>query len=98
MQESGASIQSGPPIGRRSEMVAGSPEEAGVSIHGGIASNTVPDVPGLGKARAQSLSGALEGVVAVAVIAFARIITAVRGIWAGCRPEARPRIYYANHT
>jgi 1-acyl-sn-glycerol-3-phosphate acyltransferase len=35
---------------------------------------------------------------AIAVTAFARIVTGVRGEWQGCLPEARPRIYFANHT
>jgi 1-acyl-sn-glycerol-3-phosphate acyltransferase len=35
---------------------------------------------------------------AIAVTAFARIVTGVRGEWRGCLPEARPRIYFANHT
>ena len=32
------------------------------------------------------------------VTAFARIVTGVRGEWQGCLPEARQRIYFANHT
>ncbi|MGE0724530.1 MAG: lysophospholipid acyltransferase family protein [Alphaproteobacteria bacterium] len=32
------------------------------------------------------------------VIAFARVLTGVRGNWQGCLPEARPRIYFANHA
>ena len=35
---------------------------------------------------------------AIAVTAFARIVTGVRGEWQGRLPEARPRIYFANHT
>ena len=35
---------------------------------------------------------------AIAVTAFARVVTGVRGEWQGCLPEARPRIYFANHT
>jgi 1-acyl-sn-glycerol-3-phosphate acyltransferase len=35
---------------------------------------------------------------AAAVTAFARLVTGVRGQWQGCLPEARPRIYFANHT
>jgi 1-acyl-sn-glycerol-3-phosphate acyltransferase len=35
--------------------------------------------------------------LAVAVTVFARLLTGVRGNWAGCLPEARPRVYFANH-
>ena len=35
---------------------------------------------------------------AMAVIGFARLITGVRGNWRDCAPEARPRIYFANHN
>ena len=35
--------------------------------------------------------------LAVAVTLFARLLTGVRGNWAGCLPDARPRIYFANH-
>jgi 1-acyl-sn-glycerol-3-phosphate acyltransferase len=35
---------------------------------------------------------------AVAVTIFARVVTGVRGEWRGCLPEARQRIYFANHT
>ena len=34
---------------------------------------------------------------ATAVAAFARLITGVRGEWRGCAPDARPRVYFANH-
>ena len=33
-----------------------------------------------------------------AITFFARIVTAVRGIWAGCDPMPVQRVYYANHT
>jgi 1-acyl-sn-glycerol-3-phosphate acyltransferase len=36
-------------------------------------------------------------VLAVAVTGVARLITGVRGNWLGCLPEAKPRIYFANH-
>jgi 1-acyl-sn-glycerol-3-phosphate acyltransferase len=36
--------------------------------------------------------------LATAVTAFARALTGVRGNWAGCLPEPRPRIYFANHN
>jgi 1-acyl-sn-glycerol-3-phosphate acyltransferase len=32
-----------------------------------------------------------------AVTGFARALTGVRGNWLGCLPDARPRIYFANH-
>ena len=35
---------------------------------------------------------------AIAVTIFARIVTGVRGEWRGCLPEARQRIYFANHS
>jgi 1-acyl-sn-glycerol-3-phosphate acyltransferase len=35
---------------------------------------------------------------AAAVTIFARIVTGVRGEWRGCLPEARQRIYFANHS
>lgn len=34
----------------------------------------------------------------MAIILFARFITAVRGIWQGSEPTARQRIYFANHA
>jgi 1-acyl-sn-glycerol-3-phosphate acyltransferase len=39
-----------------------------------------------------------EPVVARAITAFARILTGARAHWIGCSPDARPRIYYANHN
>lgn len=38
-----------------------------------------------------ALAGAL-------VVGLARLVTAVRPEWQGCTPEARPRIYFANHA
>ena len=35
--------------------------------------------------------------LATAVTLFARALTGVRGNWAGCLPDPRPRIYFANH-
>src|ERR1700757_4204655 len=35
---------------------------------------------------------------AIAVTIFASIVTGVRGEWRGCLPEARQRIYFANHS
>jgi 1-acyl-sn-glycerol-3-phosphate acyltransferase len=40
----------------------------------------------------------LAQVTASAIIFFARIITAVRGIWQGVEPVRRQRVYYANHV
>ncbi len=35
---------------------------------------------------------------AATVTGFARFVTGVRGNWAGCLPDLKPRVYYANHT
>ncbi|MGX1198517.1 lysophospholipid acyltransferase family protein [Parvibaculum sp. MBR-TMA-1.3b-4.2] len=40
----------------------------------------------------------LAELVATAIIVFARLITAVRGIWQGAEPSERQRIYFANHA
>ena len=40
----------------------------------------------------------IEGLVAAGVSAFARLVTGVRGTWAGCLPETHPRVYFANHN
>lgn len=40
----------------------------------------------------------LARLAALCVMALARLITAVRPEWRGCTPEARPRIYFANHA
>ena len=40
----------------------------------------------------------IDNIVAVAATAAAHLITGVRGDWLGCVPEARPRIYFANHA
>jgi len=34
---------------------------------------------------------------AAAIVLFARLVTAVRGLWVGVEPVARQRVYYANH-
>ncbi len=36
-------------------------------------------------------------IIASAIVLFAKIITAVRGIWQGCEPTQKQRVYYANH-
>lgn len=40
----------------------------------------------------------LSEAAALLVMAFARLVTAVRPEWRGCTPEARQRIYFANHA
>ena len=40
----------------------------------------------------------IDTIVGTAVTVFARAVTGVRGEWQGCAPEARQRVYYANHT
>jgi 1-acyl-sn-glycerol-3-phosphate acyltransferase len=40
---------------------------------------------------------ALTHVIASAFCGFARLLTGVRALWLGCQPDARPRVYYANH-
>ena len=39
----------------------------------------------------------IERFLAAGASVTARILTGVRGEWAGCVPELRPRIYFANH-
>ncbi len=39
----------------------------------------------------------LASLTGFAILAFARFITAVRGIWAGSEPVPRQRVYFANH-
>ena len=39
----------------------------------------------------------IEAVCATAIVAFARLITGVRGEWRGAAPDPRPRVYFANH-
>jgi 1-acyl-sn-glycerol-3-phosphate acyltransferase len=39
----------------------------------------------------------IEAACATAIAAVARIVTGVRGEWRGCAPDARCRIYFANH-
>jgi 1-acyl-sn-glycerol-3-phosphate acyltransferase len=40
----------------------------------------------------------LAQVTASVIIFFARMITAVRGIWVGIEPSRRQRVYFANHV
>lgn len=39
----------------------------------------------------------LASACAAGIVLFARLVTAVRGLWVGIEPVARQRIYYANH-
>jgi 1-acyl-sn-glycerol-3-phosphate acyltransferase len=39
-----------------------------------------------------------ERLAADAITLFARFVTAVRGEWRGSQPDARPRVYFANHV
>jgi 1-acyl-sn-glycerol-3-phosphate acyltransferase len=39
-----------------------------------------------------------EPLAALAITGFARLVTGVRGEWQGCAPDARPRVYFANHA
>lgn len=39
----------------------------------------------------------LAGLCASAIVLFARLVTAVRGLWIGVEPALRPRVYLANH-
>lgn len=41
---------------------------------------------------------ALENLTASLICGFAQLLTGVRAVWRGCRPEARRRVYFANHT
>lgn len=41
---------------------------------------------------------ALARLAGMAIVLFARFITAVRGVWQGCDPTAKQRIYFANHA
>ncbi|MEA2885228.1 MAG: hypothetical protein QOH32_4484 [Bradyrhizobium sp.] len=40
----------------------------------------------------------IDILVSTAVTGFARAVTGVRAEWQGCAPEARPRVYFANHS
>lgn len=40
----------------------------------------------------------LAPLTGAAIILFARLVTAVRGIWEGCEPVERQRVYFANHA
>ena len=40
----------------------------------------------------------LASITAAAIVLFARLVTAVRGIWDGVEPVPSKRVYFANHT
>ncbi len=44
------------------------------------------------------MTGLLAEVTGSAIILFARLVTAVRAIWAGIEPVAGQRVYFANHA
>jgi 1-acyl-sn-glycerol-3-phosphate acyltransferase len=54
------------------------------------------------QARSRSLEGCALSFAArltsSLITGFARLVTGVRPEWRGCRPEARQRVYFANHT
>ena len=43
-------------------------------------------------------SGPAQRLLARLIIGFARLLTGARSLWRGCLPEARQRIYFANHS
>src|SRR3954451_18079455 len=45
-----------------------------------------------------SLESMAAALTARAIVAFARIVTGVKGNWVGCKPASRRRIYYGNHA
>jgi len=55
---------------------------------------------GAGRARSTSPdAGAYSPpVIALALAAFARLMSGARPRWIGCQPDARQRVYFANHT
>ncbi|WP_425329973.1 lysophospholipid acyltransferase family protein [Terrirubrum flagellatum] len=44
------------------------------------------------------ISNAAARIVAMGAVGLARFITGVRPDWRGCRPEAKQRVYFANHA
>lgn len=40
----------------------------------------------------------IETLAGLGIIAFARLVTGARAIWADCSPVETPRVYFANHT
>ncbi|MGR3514510.1 MAG: lysophospholipid acyltransferase family protein [Paracoccaceae bacterium] len=45
-----------------------------------------------------TLNSVIAHTVAMAIVLFARLVTAVRAIWDGVEPVASKRVYFANHT
>lgn len=43
------------------------------------------------------LIGMLAQITGAAIVLFARLVTAVRGVWSGAEPVDRQRVYFANH-
>lgn len=43
-------------------------------------------------------AGLAQRLLARLIIGFARLLTGARSLWRGCLPEARQRIYFANHS
>jgi 1-acyl-sn-glycerol-3-phosphate acyltransferase len=43
------------------------------------------------------LQQAMAQMTGAAIVLFARLVTAVRGIWSGAEPVNRQRVYFANH-
>ena len=39
----------------------------------------------------------VDHLLASALCGFARALTGVRALWLGSEPDARPRVYFANH-
>ena len=46
---------------------------------------------------AAPLASLFASLCSAAIVLFARLVTAVRGLWVGVEPVARQRVYYANH-
>lgn len=44
------------------------------------------------------MTAIIEAAAALAVTGFARLVTGVRAAWQGCAPEAKRRVYFANHN
>ncbi len=43
-------------------------------------------------------AGLAQRLLARLIIGFARLLTGARSLWRGCLPEAKQRIYFANHS
>src|SRR4051812_39757072 len=60
----------------------------GVSLSHGVDTERV---------RMSHVSRLTDAACATAIAAFARLVTGVRGEWRGGPPDARSRVYFANH-